>query len=83
MEKESQNIVKVYSTPQCPWCHKAKDFLKTHKIDFQDFDVSKNREAAQEMVKFSGQMGVPVLNINEELVVGFDENRIRDLLKIK
>jgi len=75
--------VKIYSTPTCPWCHKVKEFLTAHKVDFKDFDVSKDREAAQEMVKFSGQMGVPVLNINGELVVGFDEGRIRNLLKLK
>jgi len=74
--------VKVYSTPTCPWCHKAKEFLTAHKVKFTDFDVSKDREAAQEMVKFSGQMGVPALNINGKLVVGFDEGRIKDLLKI-
>lgn len=75
--------VKVYSTPTCPWCHRVKDFLKEHDVEFTDFDVSQDRNAAQEMVKFSGQMGVPVLDINGELVVGFNEARIRDLLKLK
>ncbi len=83
MEKKSENIVKVYSTPQCPWCHKAKEFLAEHKVKFTDFDVSRDRGAAMEMVQKSRQMGVPVLDINGHIIVGFDEGRIRNLLSIK
>ncbi len=75
--------VKVYSTPTCPWCHKAKEFLTAHKVSFTDFDVSKDRNAAMEMVKKSHQMGVPVLDVNGHIIVGFDEGRIRSLLGIK
>ena len=73
----------VYSTPACPWCVRVKEFLKEHKIKFEDIDVSANREKAMEMVEKSGQMGVPVIDVDGEIVVGFDEDRLRALLKIK
>ncbi|MBW3016978.1 glutathione S-transferase N-terminal domain-containing protein [Candidatus Woesearchaeota archaeon] len=74
--------VKVYSTPTCPYCVMAKQFLKENKIEFEDVDVSKDRAAAEEMVEKSGQMGVPVLDIDGEIVVGFDKQRIKKLLKL-
>ena len=73
----------VYSTPTCPWCHKVKDYLKQHNIQFEDVDVSKDRAKAMEMVEKSGQMGVPVIAIDNEIIVGFDKDRISELLKIK
>ena len=73
--------VKVYSTPTCPWCTVAKKYLTSRNINFQEVDVSKNREAASEMVKKSGQRGVPVLDINGSIIVGFDQNRIDRLLQ--
>jgi glutaredoxin-like YruB-family protein len=75
--------VKVYSTPACPWCLKAKSFLKEKGIEFEDIDVSTNHEAAHEMMEKSGQMGVPVLDINGTIIVGFDVEKIKSLLKIK
>jgi len=75
--------VKVYSTEMCPWCHKAKDFLREHKIEFQDIDVSKDEKSRNEMIESSGQMGVPVIDIDGEIIVGFDKERIKELLKIK
>ena len=75
--------VKVYSTPSCPWCVKAKSFLKEHNVEFEDIDVSADHEAAHEMMDKSGQMGVPVLDINGTIVVGFDAERIKSLLGIK
>jgi len=73
----------VYSTPTCPWCHKVKDFLKQNKIQFEDVDVSTDRAKAMEMVDKSGQMGVPVIDINGEIIVGFDKDKISQLLDIK
>jgi glutaredoxin-like YruB-family protein len=73
----------VYSTPTCPWCHRTKDFLKQNNIKFEDVDVSKDRARAMEMVKKSGQMGVPVIDIGGEIIVGFDKDRISELLDIK
>jgi len=72
--------VKVYSTPTCPWCHRAKDYLNNKGVQFEDIDVSKNPEKAQEMVKISGQMGVPVIIIDNEVVIGFDQSKLDKLL---
>ncbi len=74
--------VKVYSTPTCPWCHKTKDFLKKNKVQFEDIDVSANKEAADEMVEKSGQMGVPVIDIDGEIIVGFDQAAIKKALNL-
>lgn len=73
----------VYSTPTCPYCHAAKDFLKENKIEFQDVDVSKDQTRAQEMIEKSGQMGVPVLDINGTIIVGYDKEAIKKALKLK
>lgn len=75
--------VKVYSTKVCPYCVMEKDFLKQNKIEFEDVDVSANQEAANEMVKKSGQMGVPVTEIDGEIVVGFDKEKLKKILDIK
>ena len=74
--------VKIYTTSTCPYCQMAKDFLKQHKVDFEEINVELDREAAMEMVRKSGQYGVPVLDIEGQIVIGFDEPRIRELLKL-
>ena len=74
--------VKVYSTPTCPYCIRAKQFLKDGAVVFDDIDVSKDQDAAQEMIKRSGQMGVPVIDIDGELIVGFDKEKIKQTLGI-
>jgi len=66
----------VYSTPTCPFCHKAKEYLKERGIAFEDVDVSDNPDRSEEMIEKSGQMGVPVLDINGTVVVGFDKSKI-------
>jgi len=78
-----KNKVKVYSTPTCPYCHAAKDFLKENKIAFEDIDVSKDHDQAQEMIEKSGQMGVPVIDINGTIIVGFDKAAMKKALKLK
>jgi glutaredoxin 3 len=70
----------IYGTPTCPYCVKAKQFLKENQVAFGDFDVSSNRAAADEMARKSGQMGVPVLDIDGEIIVGFDKERIKAAL---
>lgn len=75
--------VKIYSTPSCPWCIKIKDFLKEHKIPFTDIDVASDEKAGKEMVKKSGQMGVPVIDIDGTIIVGFNEAKLKKALKIK
>jgi glutaredoxin 3 len=73
--------IKIYSTPTCPWCTVTKDYLKSKNFKFEELDVSKNREAAMEMIKKSGQRGVPVIDINGKIIVGFDQVTIDKLLK--
>ena len=75
--------VKIYSTPTCVYCGMAKEFLNEHKIPFQNVDVSEDSKAAEEMIKKSGQMGVPVLEIGKEIMVGYDLARIKKALKLK
>lgn len=72
--------VKVYSTPTCPYCNMAKDYLTSKNISFQNIDVSTDSKAAEEMVKLSGQMGVPVIVIDGQVSVGFDKARLETLL---
>ena len=73
------NII-VYSTDTCPWCTKAKDYLKSKGIDFKEVNVGTDREGAMEMVKKSGQNGVPVIDIDGNIIVGFDQGRIDSLV---
>ena len=73
----------VYSTQTCPYCHQAKDFLKANKIAFTDIDVSKDEAKAQEMMRKSGQIGVPVLDIDGTIIIGFDKAAIAKALKLK
>jgi glutaredoxin-like YruB-family protein len=74
--------VKVYSTPFCPYCTMAKEFLKKHQIEFEEVNVQENRAAAIEMIKKSGQNGVPVIEIDGRIIVGFDEPALREALGI-
>ena len=74
--------VKVYSTPTCPWCTKAKKFLSEHKIEFEDINVAADASARDDMIKKSGQMGVPVLDIDGQIILGFDVAKIRTALNI-
>jgi|TARA_B100001964_G_C13997673_1_gene493523 glutaredoxin-like YruB-family protein len=75
--------VRVFSTQSCPYCVNLKEFLKEHDIKFEDIDVSQNKEALNEMVEKSGQMGVPVVDIGGKIIVGFDKEKVSNLLKIK
>jgi len=75
--------VKVYSTSTCPFCIRVKQFLKDKNVAFEDIDVSSNQAAAQEMIKISGQMGVPVLDIEGQVIIGFDKEAITSALVLK
>ena len=77
-----EHTVTVYSTPTCSWCQIAKDHLQGSGISFEDIDVSADMNLAREMVEKSGQNGVPVIDIDGEIVVGFDRARIDALLGI-
>ncbi len=74
--------VNVYTTPTCAYCHMAKNFFDANKIRYTEFDVASDKEKADEMIKKSGQMGVPVIEIGDEIIVGFDKARISKILGI-
>jgi glutaredoxin 3 len=76
-------MVKVYTTPACPYCYTLKEFLKENKVDFEEVDVAQDEKGREEMIKKSGQMGAPILDINGQIVIGFDKAKILELLKIK
>ena len=75
--------VKVFSTPSCSYCVTLKEFLKANKIEFDEFDVAQDEKAREEMITRSKQMGVPVVEIDGEMVIGFDRAKISQLLNIK
>ena len=72
--------IKIYSIPTCPHCKMAKQYLSSKGLSYQDFNISEDSLAQEEMTKLSGQMGVPVIDIDGEIVVGFDKERIDSLL---
>lgn len=74
--------VTVYTTPTCHFCHMAKKFFTEHKVPFTEHDVARDLVRRKEMIEKSGQMGVPVIFVGNELVVGFDEGRLRELLAV-
>lgn len=76
------HTVKMFTTPTCGYCRQAKDFFKDHDISFSEVDVIKDREALKEMSDRSRQMGVPVILVDQEVVVGFDRERLALLLDI-
>lgn len=80
---EQKLKVRVFSTPTCPYCVALKGHLKDHNIEFEDIDVSQDLVAQKEMIDRSGQYGVPVADINGEIIIGFNQDRINQLLEIK
>jgi glutaredoxin-like YruB-family protein len=77
------NVVTVYSTTSCPWCYRVKSWLEEHHVKFRDVNVGADQQAAQEMIDKSGQMGVPVVEVNGKIIVGFDEDALKEALGIK
>ena len=82
MEKPDKTVI-IYSTPTCHFCQLTKEFFKEHEIEFTDYDVSTDVEKRQEMIEKSGQMGVPVIFIDDEMLVGFDQTQLVKELGIK
>ncbi|MBI5401649.1 thioredoxin family protein [Candidatus Wolfebacteria bacterium] len=74
--------ITIYSTPTCPYCEMTKEYFKKNNIQYEDYDVSANEEKAKEMIQKSHQMGVPVIDVNGEIIVGFDRPAIDKALKI-
>lgn len=77
----TQKKVTIYSTPSCHFCHLAKDYFNENNISYTEYDVAQDAEKRKEMVGLTGQLGVPVIVINGDVIVGFNESRISELLK--
>ncbi len=75
--------ITLYTTPSCPYCKLVKDFFKEQNLPFSEIDVASDTAAANEMVKMSGQMGVPVIKIDDEIIVGWNKNALEDVIKSK
>ena len=73
----------IFSTPTCSWCRKVMGYLKENNVKFKEVDVSRDQKAARDMVRKSGQQGVPQIWINNYPIVGFDKAKIDRMLKIK
>lgn len=73
-------MIKVYTTDSCPWCVKVKNYLKSKSVDFEELNVQEDMIAREDMVKKSKQMGVPVLDINNTIIIGFDKPSIDEAL---
>ncbi len=80
MDQKVEREVIVYSTPTCPWCGVAKKYLEGKGIAYTEVDVSADYQAAMEMVRKTGQQGVPVIEVDGEFVIGFDKARLDALL---
>ena len=78
MEK---NVI-IYSTPTCHFCHAAKAFFDEHHVKYEDHNVATDLEKRAEMVDMTGQMGVPVIRVEDDVIVGFDEDKLKELLSI-
>jgi len=74
--------VKVYSTTTCPWCVKVKDFLKEHNVKYEEVNISTDPKAREQMFEKSGQFGVPVTEIGDDIIVGFNREAIKKSLHI-
>ena len=74
--------VTIYSTPSCHFCHMAKEMFQANNVQYTEHNVAADLPRRQEMIQKSGQMGVPVITVDDELVVGFDEGRLRELLHL-
>jgi glutaredoxin-like YruB-family protein len=75
--------VRIFSTPSCAYCITLKEYLKDKNISFENIDVSQDQDALNEMVEKTGQMGVPVIDIDGKIIIGFDKEEINKLLNIK
>ncbi len=81
--EEKKPIIRVFSTDACPYCHNLKAYLDEKGFQYEDINVAEDGAAREEMIQKTNQMGVPVTEINSEIVVGFDKERINQLLNIK
>ncbi len=75
--------VTIYSTSTCTWCKKTKEWFKEHDVKYAEVNITEHPEKAEEVVKLSGQTGVPVIDVDGEIIIGFDEDALKKALKIK
>ncbi|MBI2124076.1 MAG: glutathione S-transferase N-terminal domain-containing protein [Candidatus Wildermuthbacteria bacterium] len=75
--------VTIYSTPYCVYCKAAKEFFQEHGVEYEEKDVAKDEEARERMIQRSGQLGVPVIEVDDEVVVGFDKKKLATLLNVR
>lgn len=76
-------IVKIYSTPACVYCNMAKEFFKTHNVAYRDFNVAEDDQAREEMIDKSHQLGVPVIDIDGQIFIGFNRSELEQALGLK
>ncbi len=74
--------VTIYSTPTCHFCHAAKEFFNENKIAFTEHDVASDLDKRSEMIDMTGQMGVPVIRVDDDVIIGFDEDKLKELLGV-
>lgn len=77
-----ETAVTIYSTPVCHFCQAAKEFFKENNVEYTEHDVASDAEKREEMIEMTGQMGVPVIQIGDDVVIGFDEDKVKELLKL-
>ena len=82
-KKTKEHNITVYSTPQCPYCHMAKEYLKEKGFAYKDINVAEDADAAANMIEKSGQRGVPVIDIDGRIIIGFDKKAMQESLGIK
>lgn len=74
--------VAIYTTPTCHFCQAAKTFFGENEVQFEEHNVAEDAEKRQEMIEMTGQMGVPVIQVGDDVVVGFDEGKVKELLGV-
>ena len=79
----AKHDVTIYSTPTCHFCHAAKEFFNANGVTYTEYNVASDLPKRQEMIQKSGQMGVPVISVDNKIIVGYDEEKLRDLLGVK
>lgn len=72
--------VEIYSTPSCHFCHMAKEFFQANNVEFTDYNVAEDQDKRAEMIDMTNQMGVPVIKIDNKVIIGFDEPKVREML---
>jgi len=82
IDNSMANVI-IYTTPTCVYCRAAKEFFQENGVQYEEKDVAKDEQARNDMVQKSGQLGVPVIDVGGEIVIGFDESRLKELLNIK